>query len=112
MILQEVLGESSRERHQVVVGDRTGHDDAHVPHFSVARYFWINSPSRSFATAGMASGRVMIAFANTRAHSQVRAMGSPSTMLAITCCAVCAFRIRLATIMSTVTESWPECQQS
>jgi hypothetical protein len=44
---------------------------------------------------GTASGRVMMAVASALAHSQVRAIGSRSTALAITCCAVFAFWVRL-----------------
>ena len=60
----------------------------------------------------MASGRVMMAYFNALAHSQVRAKGSASTAFAITCCAVRAFCVRLPMIISTVTWSWSGCQQS
>ncbi len=52
------------------------------------RYLPTSSRSRSLVAAGTASGRVMMAVASARAHSQVRAIGSRSTALAMTCCAV------------------------
>ncbi len=52
---------------------------------------------RSFSrvAAGTTSGRVIIAVASARAHSQSRAIGRRSTALAMTCCAICAFCVRL-----------------
>ena len=65
-----------------------------------------------FTSAGIASGRVIRACFRALPHSQVRSKGSRPTASAITCCAVFAFCIKLATIMSTVTWSCSGCQQS
>jgi len=59
-----------------------------------------------------ASGRVIRAYFSAEAHSHERSYGSASTAPAMICCAVFAFCVRLAMIMSTVTESWSGCQQS
>ena len=61
---------------------------------------------------GTASGRVMSANFSALAHSQLRSNGSRSTALAMIAYAVFAFCVRLAMIISTVTESWSGCQQS
>src|SRR5262245_61052686 len=101
MLRQEVFRELPRERHQIVVSDGSGDDDAH----GYFTYFPTIARSFSFVRAGMASGLVMIAVASARAHSHDRSIGSRSTAFAITCCAIFAFDIRFEMIISTVTES-------
>ena len=68
--------------------------------------------SSRLTSAGIISGRVMMAADNAVAHAQVRAAGTWTTASAIRRCAVCAFCSSVATIRSTVTESWSGCQQS
>ena len=69
--------------------------------------------SLAFVAAGTCSGRVMMAVARAVAHGQVRgAVSRRAIASAITFWAVRAFCVRLAMIMSTVTESCDGCQQS
>ena len=69
--------------------------------------------SFALVSAGTCSGRVMMAVASAVAQAQVRGAASrPFTAWAITFYAVRAFCVRLAMIISTVTESCDGCQQS
>src|SRR5262249_58404714 len=106
VLRQEVLGELPGERHQVVVGNRSGDDQFHLAYFPMigARSF--------FVCSGQSCGWVMIAVASASLQAQVRSPPIRSTALAIVFCAAAAFCSRLATMRSTVTESWSGCQQS
>ena len=91
------------KRHQVVERDRSGNDDAHGIRKGICRRS--ASTSRAWRRESR-RGRVMMADASARAHSQSRAIGNWPTAWAITCCAIEALAVRLAMIISTVTESW------
>src|SRR5262249_46938453 len=96
---EEVLGELPRERHQVVVRDRSGDDDLH------RMYFRRMGSSSFFVCSGQSGGCVMMAGASAALHPHASGAGIRSTAAAIVFCAVAAFCIRFAIMRSTVTES-------
>src|SRR5690606_24390224 len=67
VLRQEVFREPAGKRHQVVVGDRSGDDDAHARLFlGYWRYLPMIGASSRRTSAGIISGRVMMADSSAR----------------------------------------------